>query len=280
MKKFVLFIIIGFLVSCDENSKSFKSINEIPIPEKLAVFEEAEVVSEDFEDTPFRKTITSNDSKPLVERKLIKNGRVTFQTDSIQSTKKLIANLLKTHKGYVSSENTTKNTYRVNQYVIVKIPVDNFDQFLKDLSKGVNQFDQKEINVSDVTARFYDLTTRLNTKKKVETRYLQILGKAKNVKEILEVEKQLGILREDIESMEGRLKLLNNQISMSTINLSFYQVIDQPSEQPNKFVESFLYGINAINGLSLFVISIWPFVILGLLSFFFIKRRINRKSTT
>ena len=280
MKKFVLFIIIGFLVSCDENSKSFKSINETPVLQKLAVFEEAEVVNEDFENTPFRKTKTSKDSKPLVERKLIKNGRVTFQTDSIQSTKQLIVSLLKRHNGYVSSENTTKNSFRINQYVIVRIPVDNFDQFLKDLSKGVNQFDQKEINVSDVTARFYDLTTRLKTKKKVETRYLQILGKAKNVKEILEVEKQLGILREDIESMEGRLKLLTNQVSMSTINLSFYQVIDQPSEQPNMFVESFLDGIKAIKGFSLFVISIWPFVILGLLSLFFIKRRVNRKSTT
>ena len=186
MKKFVLFIIIGFLVSCDENSKSFKSINETPVLQKLAVFEEAEVVNEDFENTPFRKTKTSKDSKPLVERKLIKNGRVTFKTDSIQSTKQLIVSLLKRHNGYVSSENTTKNSFRINQYVIVRIPVDNFDQFLKDLSKGVNQFDQKEINVSDVTARFYDLTTRLKTKKKVETRYLQILGKAKNVKEILQ----------------------------------------------------------------------------------------------
>lgn len=281
MKKIFICVLIGCFLSCEKIPTTYNELNELPITEKLSSMDLEEVVEvEETEDVPFRKMKTRNQVGKKIERKLIKNGRIKFKTDSIQSAKQSIIALVQKHKGYVSSDNTNKNSYRINQFLTLRIPIDNFERFLQDLSNGVSEFEQKEIRVSDVTARFYDLTARLKTKKELEARYLQILKKTKNVKEILEVEKQLGILREEIESKEGQLKLLTNQVSMSTINISFYQLKDRPSDQSNQFIESFSDGIKAIKAFVLFVISIWPFVILGFVSFFLVKRRIKSKANS
>ena len=38
---------------------------------------------------------------------------------------------------------------------------------------------------------------------------------------MLEIERQIGELRADIESYEGRLKYLDNRVSYTTLHLSF-----------------------------------------------------------
>ena len=81
-----------------------------------------------------------------------------------------------------------------------------------------------KIYVKDVTEEYTDVVIRLKNKKEAEKRFLEILKQTKTIKEILDVEEHLREIREEIESKEGRLKFLNDQVSYSTINLSIYQV--------------------------------------------------------
>ena len=272
MKKFIALLVFGLIISCDENYKSdnFVNLGDTPFNE----------VVEDSETVTFSKPKLSKnsikDAKVTLERKLIKDGRVSFETDSLQKTKATLLQLIKTHKGYVSSDNTSKNSYKIYQNLIVRLPSNQFDAFLLEMSKGVNQFDEKSITVSDVTERFYDLKTRLKTKKELEKRYLQILGRAKTVKEILQVERQLGIVREEIESAEGKLKYLSNQVSFSTLRINFYQKIETTVEEENKIVKAFYRGLDAIQSFFLFTISVWPFVILLIVGYFAVRRKFKK----
>src|SRR5690606_14039139 len=64
----------------------------------------------------------------------------------------------------------------------------------------------------------------LKTKKEVEARYIEILkSKAKTVEEILIAEDKIRYLREEIEAVEGRLRLLKNKVGLSTIQIEIYQ---------------------------------------------------------
>lgn len=270
MKKLMLLLLIVLLsVSCNDNA------NRTEVKEMYAVN------SRDYSPPrALRKSANENiqTAKVEYERKLIKNGRLSFKTDSISTTKKQITQLVNTYKGYISSDNTNRNPTQINQYLTIRIPTENFDPFISELSKGVKEFDFKEIKVSDVTEQFYDLQTRLKTKKELEKRYLQILAKARSVKEILEVEKQLGAVREEIESTEGRLKYLSNQVSFSTINLTFYEELPETTVSENKFVKAFFKGIEGVKSFILFVISVWPFVILLFLVYFVVSRKFKKRS--
>src|SRR5690606_18336536 len=84
--------------------------------------------------------------------------------------------------------------------------------------------DYIKVNAQDVTEEYYDLETRLKTKKEVEARYIEILkSKAKTVEEILIAEDKIRYLREEIEAVEGRLRLLKNKVGLSTIQIEIYQ---------------------------------------------------------
>ena len=274
MKKlFLLIFVSSIVISCDNK----KYNDDVDLNETVVSSLQASA-DYNFESVVKKKSNAKNE-EISVNRKFIKNGRVVFKTDSISKTKSRINQLIKQFKGYVSSDNTSKNNTRINQYLTVRIPAKNFDAFLSELSKGVNEYDSKDITISDVTEQFYDLQSRLKNKKELEKRYLQILGKAKSVKEILEVEKEIGKLREDIESAEGRLKYLSSQIDLSTLTIIFYKEIEAKTEKTNRFVEAFNDGIQAIKNFGIFLVSIWPFAILISIVYLIVRRKFKKRSS-
>jgi hypothetical protein len=90
------------------------------------------------------------------------------------------------------------------------------------------------------------------------------LKKAKNVIEILEIEKQIGQLRSEIESIEGRLKYLQNQVSFSTLTMTFYEDLPNQTEFGQKFKNGFRNGWDNLILFFVVLTNIWPFILIGL----------------
>jgi hypothetical protein len=140
----------------------------------------------------------------------------------------------------------------------------------------------KNITAEDVTSQFVDIEARLKTKKEVELRYTALLREAKKVSDILEVENNLRTIREEIESQEGQLKYLKDQVSYSTINLSIYQKLDYSPEPElgffSKIKEAFVNGWRGLISFFVGLVSIWPFIVIfSVVGFYLIKRWRNRK---
>jgi len=211
-----------------------------------------------------REQTSEQKTEEIVERKLIKVGRVEFETDNLSSTRKTIFDAVDAYKGYVSSDQEFKTPERISNTVIIRIPSDNFDNLLKDATQGVEKFESKEINVQDVTEEFLDVQARLKTKKELETRYLDILKQAKTVTEILEIEQQIGQLRSEIESIEGRLTYLQNQVSFSTLTMTFYESIPNQTEFGQKFKNGFRNGWDNLIWFFVVLTNVWPFLLFGL----------------
>jgi hypothetical protein len=212
-----------------------------------------------------------------VERKLIKEGRVEFETDNINSTRKLIFESIEKYKGYTSSDQEYKSVGRISNTIVIRVPAKSFDLLLNDATKGVTKFDSKNIEVKDVTEEFLDIQARLKTKKELEIRYLELLKKANNVTEILEVEKQVGQLRSEIESIEGRLKYLKSKISLSTLTMTFYQSVPNETEFGNKFKNGFKNGWDNLIWFFVILTNIWPFILIGIGLIFGIRMWKKRK---
>ena len=199
-----------------------------------------------------------------IERKLIKEGRVSFETNSIKTTRELVLEAVVKNKGYVSSDREDKYSEKISQTIVVRVPAKNFDLLLQEATKEVTQFDTKDIEIKDVTEEFLDVEARLKTKKELEKRYLEILTKANTVSEILEVERQIGELRSVIESIEGRLKYMKSKVSFSTLTISFYQEIPKAVIIGNDFGNGFRNGWRILILFFVFLVNVWPFIILGI----------------
>jgi len=214
-----------------------------------------------------------------VERKLIKEGAVSFETKDMEATRAVIFESIKKHKGYVSSDQEYNSDLRITNTIVIRVPAEQFDILLTDATKGVGKFDAKNIQIKDVTEEFLDVSARLKTKKELENRYLELSKDAKNVTEMLAVEAQVGQLRTEIESIEGRLKYLESQVSMSTLTIDFYQTIPDQTQFGNKFKNGFKNGWDNLVWFFVGLVNVWPFVILipGVVFWFIIRRRKKRK---
>lgn len=267
-----------FLISCQSAEQSVEDAGYAPEQYSEQYEQEQAAPEEPQNKTTTPEAETSGEAEPQTfDRKLIKNGRIGFQTDDLDKTYQNILKVVKQYDAYVSSDENHNNYGELRHDITVRIPAKNFDKFVETVGKGVDEFDYKEIQTQDVTAEYLDVEARIKTKKEMENRYLAILQQAKNVTEMLEIERQLGGVRGEIESMEGRLRFLKNQVSFSTLNISFYKDVPYQGDSFwTRLGDSFRSGWDNLLLFIVGIVHLWPFLILigfGILGF----RRFRKK---
>jgi len=270
MKKIILIISIVLLaVACDDQQKFAydAKVMEHDLNRSEKTFAAG---------SKMKQAAVDRRDNVTVERKLIKTGSVTFETLKLAATRKTVIDLVAQHNGYVARDNQYKSDDRISTTISVRLPARSFDVVLEGIAKGVEKFDAKNIHISDVTAQFLDVEARLKTKKALEAKYLEILKKAKTVREILDVERELGKLRGDIEATEGRLKYLQNQVVFPTLNITFYKKIaGNEIGFGSKLGEAFKQGFENVKALVVYILTIWPFMIILLLLIFYVRKRMK-----
>ncbi len=275
---FVSIFIIVFFTQCKQNEKEAATEMAVTtaIPE-VAMDEASSTPSSNAATSTPIPTVSSNKNDSAIERKLMKEGNLKWETSDINKTHASILAQAKKYDAYISNDNQSRNDYEVSTNIELRIPSDKFDAFVNTIEKDVPKFDEKNIKVLDVTEEFIDVSTRIKTKKELEQHYIDLLKQTKNVSEVLQVEQQLNVVRTDIESAEGRLKYLNDRISMSTLHLSFYETTSAPVGFFGEIGKSFAEGWKGFLFFILGIIKIWPFSILiaGVIYLIY-RRRKNR----
>jgi len=229
-------------------------------------FERLEAPSVSYEVNPEMDEISENNE--IADQKIIKTARLAFETQDVAATHKKILLLASQYKGLVQSDNSGKSYNRYFRNLIVRVPTENFQQFIDGISEGVAYFDQRDISRQDVSEEFVDLEARLKAKRTLEARYLELLKKANNVKEMLEIERELSIIREEIEAKQGRLQYLQSQVSMSTVNIEFYKTTAETgiTQSYGQKIKNALQG--GWNGISIFFLGIlylWPLFLVAII---------------
>lgn len=211
------------------------------------------------------------------DRRLVKEGNVGFQTDSVVETTAKVRQLIDQYKGFVSRENAYNYTGNRNFTLVARIPVDSFDKFISELEKIPGQFDARTIGVTDVTAQFVDTEARLKAKKEVEKNYLAILEKAKTVSETLQVQKLLGDIRGEIESVEGQLKLLQDKTAYSTLTINYYEQKESVFSFMKGIERAFREGWTGFLQTLIAAAYAWVFIVIIATVLIFRKLRKNKK---
>ena len=206
----------------------------------------------------------ADDSAPAIARKLIKQGHVSFETESIATTRQTLLQAVDRHQGYIAADRAYASPERTSHTLMIRVPAEHFDQLLQEAIAGVDQLDSREITISDVTEEFLDIQARLRTKKELEGRYRELLKQAVAVTEILEIEKQLGQLRTEIESVEGRMNYLKDQLALSTLTVVFYESHLAQTAFGRKMKDGFRSGWTNLMGFFILLINLWPFLLIVL----------------
>jgi len=242
---------------------------------------ETEAVTEEMSVPLMDSKESTADFETTTEQKIIKESNLRYETQDLQETYKQVTKAIEKHKAYLQNDTEGKEYNSLYRNLTVRIPNANFDAFLADIGRGVAYFDRKEISAKDVTAEFIDIEARLKAKKILEERYLALLQKATKVSEILEIEKELSVIREEIESKEGQLNYLQNRVSLSTVNIEFYKKVAQSDDATvsygAKMWNALKSGWNGISSFFIGLLHIWPFILILVALIFVIKRQLKKK---
>ncbi len=272
-----------FLAACSGQNDDYSGAMEPEYaPEMLAMSEQEKRVSTEPElENTINETVETNEK---IEKKIIKTANISIEVEDFKNARAALEALLKKYNAYVADESEQNDDYQITDALTIRVKSDNFNNLLNDVSGLAVHVNSKHIKLADVTEEFIDITTRLKNKKQVEQQYLEILKKARTINEILQVNEHLRVIREEIESKEGRLKYLNSQVSLSTIYLSIYQQIES-TDYPSfghKLINAVQGGWDGILIFILGLVYLWPFILIILVTVWLImkyrKKRRQKKN--
>lgn len=210
---------------------------------------------------PAEPSAESENESP-VERKLITDGSISFEVENLRETRRRIGQLAETYEAYIASDQEYNAGDRISINMEIRVPAQNFDALLGGLEEEIRRLDNRQINVRDVTEEFVDIQARLRSKKELEARYAELLEQARAVSDMLEIERQMEQLRSQIESIEGRLRYLQDQVALSTLRLNFYERRPSDMQFGREFVDGLRSGWNNLVYFFLFTLRLWPFILL------------------
>lgn len=224
-----------------------------------------------------------NDAPPAVkidwDKKIVKTATLQAEVKDFSLYSQGLVQRVKALGGYISQEQQNQTDYRIENTVTIKVPVSQFDQAVATLLKDVQKVDTRQISSEDVTSAYIDSKSRLEAKKEVRLRYLELLKSARNMKDIIEVQKEINYIQEEIEMVTGRINYLGHASAMSTIHLTYYQVLNMPggSKGTPGFIEelkdSFANGWYWLGELFIGLVAIWPLVLLIVFVALLIRRK-------
>ncbi len=215
--------------------------------------------------------------KVATERKLIREGEIGFETGDVAETRTAILKAVKDMGGYIGRDEAMNQTDRQQHTMLIRVTSEKFDELLAAVSKNASRIESQNIRVLDVTEEYIDVEARVKTKKELEARYMALLQKAAKVEEILNIERELANLRSEIESIEGRLKFLKDQVSYSSLTVNFYERTTASYGFWSKIGSAVKNGWNLLMALLVGMVNIWPVILIIAAAVFLLVRYERRK---
>ena len=277
MKKILYFAVLLMLIFSCGNQKSYAPADESASYTEDIHIDDNQMMEE--EPIPAEETETSIPDK----KKIIRDGRLGIRVQNLQSSRQRVDSLIRVAKGYYANENLRNSDRQTFYSLTIRIPSKNFEKFISQLESGEGIIQYKEIEARDVTEQFVDLETRLASKRSYLNRYRELVKRANTIREVLTIEEKIRALEEEIESVEGRLRYMTDRIAYSTLELELstqktykYQHTKKVffGERMKESVSKGWYGFLEV---LLFLLKLWPFLLIVVIAVVLITRITNKK---
>lgn len=151
-------------------------------------------------------------------RKLIRSGRLSLEVESYAKAAEQAVRLAERARGYLADSQSTRSEHgRLRGSLTLRVPAEQFTTLLESL-KGLGTVQSENTGTQDVTRAYTDLETRLRVKRDTAERLREILKtRTAKLSDVLEAERELARVTEEIETLEGERRFYDQQIALSTI---------------------------------------------------------------
>lgn len=275
MKKLFAFLLALSMLLCACGAKNASAMRTESIAEEFYEMSDAAA--------PMQSAMKNDAETPLPEgHKWIITASVDVETDDMEKTLPVIVSEVGALDGYIENQDSYNGSvYNGRRYrhanLTVRIPVERLEEFEESLSDCANVVSRSR-NASDVTLTYVDTETRLSALRTEQGRLLELMEKAENMSDLLQIESRLTDVNYELERVASQLRSLDNRIDYATVNVSVSEVTEYtPAEKPTfgqriatGFVNNLKNLWEMVQDIAVFVITnipaicLWAAVIFGL----------------
>ncbi|HZK50397.1 MAG TPA: DUF4349 domain-containing protein [Actinomycetota bacterium] len=164
--------------------------------------------------------------------KVIKNGQVELgvKRDTFDDAVREVYFLAQRLQGIVQST-AIDDSGEGRGAVVIRIPSDRFEDALEEL-RDIGRIESQYVDTQDVTDEFVDLQSRIRNARSAERVLLNLMDQATTIADTIRVQNQLERVQENIERMRGRLRVLDDQTSFSTLAIDVIEAGAPKEEDP------------------------------------------------
>jgi hypothetical protein len=157
-------------------------------------------------------------------RMIIHRAELQINVKNLESAQLTIEKKVSEYGGYIVESNVFRESEEsISGQLTVRIPEKHFQKFLTETEGQAAEVLKRNVTGEDITEQYIDLESRMKSKRTVEERLLEFMGKAEKTEDLLKISSDLSKVQEEIELIVGKLKYLENQTSFSTIQIAMYE---------------------------------------------------------
>jgi hypothetical protein len=182
---------------------------------------------------------------PVFDRSIIYTGQITIRADHVDVSAERIRSLATSSGGFVASEKSSSGRGSQDQSVItIRIPAAKFGDVLDQIGKTIGKELDRNISTEDVTEQVADLDAQIAATRTSVDSVRRLLAQAKDLNQILLLEKELTSRQATLDSLVGKKRRLDDQVALSTVTVTLLgpevEYVKPKTEPP-----SFLGGLRA-----------------------------------
>lgn len=157
-------------------------------------------------------------------RKLIRMGQMTLVVESFVQASDQVKRIADANGGYLAEAQSQRGAQdRRHGAITIRVDASRFDDVVAAL-RGLGDVRNENIGTQDVTKAYTDLETRLRVKRETADRLREILRtRTAKLAEVLEAERELARVTEEIEQMEGERRFYDQQVALSTLTVTLQE---------------------------------------------------------
>lgn len=187
-------------------------------------------------------------SPDVIGRKLIRTVNLSVETDDFETLLTKLQEQITALSGYVeqsdiSGKSLESNYSRRRAYMTVRIPSSSLNQFISSVETNGNITNKTE-TTTDVTLQYSDLESKKKSLSIEQDRIWALLEKADTIESIIALEERLSEIRYELESMESKLRLYDNQVEYSTVHINIEEVKIYTPTKPESVAQRIQRGVS------------------------------------
>ena len=219
---------------------------------------------------------------------ILRTAQITVIAASLDKARVGVDEIIQRFGGYIGDLNVTSPSDGPRKLTAtLRIPAGQLDAALAEVKK-LGRVESESQSGQDVTAQYVDLEARLGNARNTERRLIDLLNqRTGKLSDVLEVETELGRVREEIERMEGERRLMTKQVEFATVTATLSEEYKTPAHPlpdslgtrfRNAAVDGYQSVVSFFIEVLLFVVSDGPILVVWAAILFFPVRWAYRRT--